>query len=73
MAKTVQSEYYAQSPGYQPVLTAGHSGQIQQRFQAVSKSKNVLRFRFHSSSPRALMENKIRLTVPMTFQSKDYT
>ena len=69
MAKTVQSEYYAQSPGYQPVLTAGHSGQIQQRFQAVSKSKNVIRYRFHSSSPRALMENKIRLTIPMTFRT----
>ena len=69
MAKTVRSSYYDQPPAYQPLLTAGIKGQIEQRFQAVSASKNVIRFRLHSSSPRALMENKLRLRIPMTFQA----
>ena len=68
MAKTVRSSYYDQPPAYQPLLTSGIKGQIEQRFQAVSASKNVVRFRLHSSSPRALMENKLRLRIPMTFR-----
>ena len=69
MARTERSSYYDMPESYQPVLTSGIKSQVEQRFQAVSASKNVIRFRLHSSSPRALMENKLRLRIPLTFRS----
>ena len=66
--QTVRSEYYNLPAAYVPELRIAPSGGIlEQRFQSVSASQSVVRFRINSSAPRALMLNRLRITVPITF------
>ena len=67
MAQTVRSSYYNLPQQYTPELRIPPGGGIlEQRFQSTSHSKSVVRFRLNSSAPRALMLNRLRITIPMT-------
>lgn len=69
--QTLDPHYYQMQKGFVPTLNIPPEAVIEQRFPATSKSSSVIRFRINSTSPDALMHNRIRVYLPLRFQSNE--
>lgn len=64
----VKSSYLFLGKDWSPTIPVSPASLIEQRFQSVTESTSNIRFRWQSSSPRALTNSRIKLYIPVTLQ-----